>query len=239
MAVNFKQPIITCVMCGTSCQRTGKNQKRCTPCQQEMARLRSNAHSKARTIRKRFDRALHPDQVPSNVSNSPVICEDCGDTVERVSNFQRRCGACAPDANTWRRTELTTMKRAGNVACGECIDCPKNAKQEAMPNCRHCFKHWILRLAKGNRDTKQNPELAKALAFKWAEQNGRCAYTGVELVPGVNASIDHIVPYSRGGQNCAENVHWVDRLINRMKTDMLPNEFIATCAHVAATCKTV
>ncbi len=63
-------------------------------------------------------------------------------------------------------------------------------------------------------------------------QGGKCAYTGEPLVIGVNASLDHRVPISRGGTHTIENVQWVSMRINFMKTEMTHDEFIATCARV-------
>jgi CRISPR/Cas system Type II protein with McrA/HNH and RuvC-like nuclease domain len=63
-------------------------------------------------------------------------------------------------------------------------------------------------------------------------QAGRCTYTAVALVPGVNASVDHRVPISRGGPHSIENVHWVDRRVNIAKADMTHEEFIAMCEEV-------
>ena len=55
-----------------------------------------------------------------------------------------------------------------------------------------------------------------------------CVYTGRKLTIGVNASVDHIIPSSRGGDNSIENLQWVDLSINIMKRDMTHQEFLAT-----------
>jgi 5-methylcytosine-specific restriction endonuclease McrA len=64
-------------------------------------------------------------------------------------------------------------------------------------------------------------------------QNGLCAYTGTPLVLGHNASLDHKIPRSRGGEDRIENVQWVTWDVNRSKTDMTHEEFVAMC-HVVS-----
>jgi hypothetical protein len=64
-------------------------------------------------------------------------------------------------------------------------------------------------------------------------QNFRCHYTGVELIPGQNASLDHRIPRSRGGDPFdIDNCVWCDRLINAFKNDLTEDEFVARCRTV-------
>lgn len=67
----------------------------------------------------------------------------------------------------------------------------------------------------------------------WDEQQGKCAVTGEKLVPGVNASLDHIVPVSRGGTSEKGNLRWVTSTINHMKWDLTDDEFMAMCTQIA------
>ncbi len=70
---------------------------------------------------------------------------------------------------------------------------------------------------------------------KLVAQDFRCYYTGVHLVPGVNASLDHRVPRSRGGDPAdIDNCVWCDRLINAFKNDLTEAEFVERCKIVAA-----
>lgn len=72
-----------------------------------------------------------------------------------------------------------------------------------------------------------------SLKEKLEAQNFKCAYTGEAIVPGINASIDHIVPASRGGSDGPENLQWVSKVINLMKTSMTHDEFIAMCKRIS------
>ena len=70
------------------------------------------------------------------------------------------------------------------------------------------------------------------LGARWKElrellekQDFICPLTGRELVPGENASLDHIIPKSRGGPNKIGNLQWLDNNINFAKRNLLPDEF--------------
>lgn len=58
--------------------------------------------------------------------------------------------------------------------------------------------------------------------------------TGVLLVPGRNASIDHKVPRAKGGSDDIDNLQWVDLKVNLMKRDLDITEFLSACATVIA-----
>lgn len=66
------------------------------------------------------------------------------------------------------------------------------------------------------------------LLKKLEQQKRRCALSGIPLVIGVNASIDHKLcqakhPYDRLNRN---NLHWVDIRVNKMKGALLLAEFL-------------
>lgn len=56
-----------------------------------------------------------------------------------------------------------------------------------------------------------------ALAEKLLQQDQKCAVTGVPISLGDNASLDHIVPRSKSGENTLENTQWVHIWVNIMK----------------------
>lgn len=62
-------------------------------------------------------------------------------------------------------------------------------------------------------------------------QNYRCALTGRPLTPEL-ASLDHIVPVRCGGMHQIENAQVLHRNVNRAKTTMNNEEFIALCREV-------
>lgn len=79
---------------------------------------------------------------------------------------------------------------------------------------------------------KSNVATAKELLQLIKKQDYRCALSGTLLSPD-SAALDHIVPVSKGGTDHISNLQWVDRTINRMKSNMEVQEFIAACVRVS------
>lgn len=89
---------------------------------------------------------------------------------------------------------------------------------------RYCLNHWLALLKNNNHGKlKENKELS--LLDIWTEQKGRCKITGIKLIPGNTASLDHIVPISKGGTNKRENLQFIHIALNCMKQDKTEEEF--------------
>lgn len=93
-----------------------------------------------------------------------------------------------------------------------------------------CDEHWYTQQAVNNTGNRADGPMLRRILER---QGFRCRYTGEVLTPGVNANVDHVVPRSRGGTNDESNLQWVTARINRMKTDMTHEEFLAACVEVA------
>ena len=117
-------------------------------------------------------------------------------------------------------------KYRARVERGECVRCKKTAITGQF-----CLHHWFcnLSVAKGRGVT------AAQLAALWEKQDGICALSGQHLVPGFNASIDHILPTARGGLDVIENLQWVTIHVNRAKLALTVEEFITMCHQVVKT----
>jgi len=69
----------------------------------------------------------------------------------------------------------------------------------------------------------------------WRAQAGRCAKTGALLYPGINASLDHIIPMSRykaicgtmKGVHSLDNLQWTTLRYNLLKGDRTEEEIKA------------
>lgn len=64
-------------------------------------------------------------------------------------------------------------------------------------------------------------------------QQFRCALTGRRLTPD-EASLDHIIPISRGGQHTPENIQILHRDVNRAKSTLTNDEFVGLCRDILA-----
>lgn len=72
---------------------------------------------------------------------------------------------------------------------------------------------------------------AQDLWYLLESQSFKCALTGRPLSPET-ASVDHIIPVSKGGENAASNLQIVERKVNSAKGTMLQDEFIQMCRDV-------
>jgi len=73
---------------------------------------------------------------------------------------------------------------------------------------------------------------AKMILEVIERQGRRCALSGRELTPET-ASLDHIMPLSRGGAHDLGNLWVVDHKVNTAKGTLTVEEFIALCCEVA------
>jgi len=87
-----------------------------------------------------------------------------------------------------------------------------------------CLKHWIDIITRaGNRRCKTHLAPADILAL-WNSQKDACAVTGLKLIPGINAHLDHIIPRAKGGKHEIGNLRFVHETFNRMKDALLDSE---------------
>lgn len=101
-----------------------------------------------------------------------------------------------------------------------------------IPNSTLCEKHYFKSLAQRNLQDMTKWELIRDIFYA---QEERCYFTGKKLVLGINASIDHLQPTSRCPElmKSVENIRWVDKDINRIKSDLTSDEFIELCKTIA------
>ncbi len=126
-----------------------------------------------------------------------------------------------------------TLKRnyARRKSAGICISCTDLAQAGTR-----CLLHWCESIGKNYGHTIANGG-AQALLEMWHAQRGLCRLTGEPMLPGstarFGASVDHIVPQSRGGDHSLRNLQWVTRSVNAAKNDLTSEEFIALCKVIA------
>lgn len=147
-------------------------------------------------------------------------------------NKERVQGPPLSKAARERKTELARKRKRERVADGLCAEC-------SSPQLEHsgslCLRHWARGIAsRGLR--RSTLKVADALLEKLEGQQWKCPYTGTTLVPAKNCELDHILPVSRfpGLRSSVDNVEWVSRRINRLKSARTKEEFIAFCRLVAS-----
>jgi hypothetical protein len=112
-----------------------------------------------------------------------------------------------------------------NLSNGMCVRHVK-VKAEVGQLCLNCW--FLIKTTSNLDDSKRWPEV-KAL---FLANNGCCVYTGIKLIPGENAWLDHIIPLSRGGLRILENIQWVDADVNKMKYNKTHDEFLEFCKSI-------
>lgn len=178
------------------------------------------------------------------------VCESCGGPKE-IGGYCKKCWI----KRTARRSKLNQEKKARNecltctnprykkhtkchvclekyrvqcqkrrearVAAGQCVTC--GADNASSNYCSLCFVKNVSKFHFGTRN--RYPELIKLLE----DQNGVCPYTGRSLEIGVNATLDHKTPKSRGGSDELKNLQWVFcsefQNVNTLKWNMTDEEF--------------
>jgi 5-methylcytosine-specific restriction endonuclease McrA len=78
----------------------------------------------------------------------------------------------------------------------------------------------------GLRDTFEDGKTVKTILEK---QNYLCPYTKEKLIPGVNCSLDHILPRSRYPKLVTDltNLEWTTILVNKSKYNMTKKEYLS------------
>lgn len=99
-----------------------------------------------------------------------------------------------------------------------------NCNEKPVGKQKFCLVHWLRGIRQA--DLRLRPEYSESeLLTLWNFQKDKCAITGVTLIPGETATLDHIVPVARGGKSTIENIRFVHWVVNRMKWDLTDVEF--------------
>ena len=149
--------------------------------------------------------------------------------------FMNTCKTCRKAHRKARYTRDKTKELAAQAvrykdkkSKGLCVTCGKQALTGGV----FCEYHWMARVARLYLDGS----FTKALLEKAKKQKYRCPYTGEQLFPGINMSLDHKYPVSRFPERAKElsNVHWVSAAVNAAKSDLTEEEFFHLCEKVTA-----
>ena len=181
------------------------------------------------------------------------LCPFCGE--QPPLKNRRKCISCTIKMKQYN--EAKQHKR--NANCELCITCGGNRDDErkTCSTCRIRIKQWRLdNLAKGHCKCGKQPIndsnhckscYLKSVSFQnlgsisqWQEldnlfqsQNGICPYSGIQLILGVNSSLDHKIAKSCGGSNDIDNLQWTHKLVNQMKWDTEESQFLSMVLIIA------
>ncbi len=127
--------------------------------------------------------------------------------------------------------KAVTKKHNNRKAKGLCVTCGDSNK---LKDIQICFVCWIRRsgYTSNGSNALWTREEYKELVVIWNNQDGRCIYTGEQLIAGKNASLDHIIPICKGGKDCTSNAQFVTKRMNRIKNDLSHNEFVQLCGKI-------
>lgn len=144
-------------------------------------------------------------KIESDWDNGKQICTTCGKDSDNIGF--KSCKKCLSYALNHRikHKERRDKHKKENKLCSQCSN-------PAMK--KRCKKCWTRRLLAGHGI---NIDLWEDYWKLLEKQEFKCFYSGLELIPEVNASIDHVTPKSKGGANDISNIVWCDLSLNTFK----------------------
>lgn len=198
----------------------------CTTCGGLRGNSSSTADCSACLTAKRKDRRAARTEI-RKLWRETGCCQACGAVLDRNGARCNRCLLQQRSRSVSRATE--------RAAAGLCYRCSSKLTENgydvclgaAYPQCGKCYFRNMAKLHLGSADRWT------VLSGLFKRQHGRCAYTGENLVLGLTASLDHIVPISKGGRSVASNLQWVTKIVNHAKNNMDHVEFVSMCKRVA------
>jgi 5-methylcytosine-specific restriction endonuclease McrA len=199
--------------------------------------MSSEEDKKARNrnyMRERRKKAKATGMCPQHINNKIVeefsSCQECIDKNQQKYITAKMANVCL--------NHPLRPSSPGSVLCDECLNTNAERKRNNIIKAKlngMCIHHPTRKAEIGSfceecwfRDISSN-----ALNTSWKEirqllidQNFLCIYTGEKLIPGHNASLDHIIPRAKGGECRLFNVQWVTEAVNCSKHDIMPDRFL-------------
>ena len=153
------------------------------------------------------------------------LCYQCGKAKETE---KLRCNMCHDKLMAYN-FKTRKVRENRRISESTCIQCGDELSHKSHKLCDKClFKEY----AKHATKTKNNWGYLRDLLVK---QDYKCAYTGENIVFGLNASIDHIIPKSHNdypGDKELSNLCWTTKRINIVKNILSRDEFVNLCKKV-------
>jgi len=158
-------------------------------------------------------------------------CYKCGKTKSvdefgldntREDKLYPRCKECVSKYNKNKNRDIQKRWRDNYASKGLCVNCGNPTIEHSKTLCSTC---WYKAKSSSALGTVKHWQYLKRIMVK---QNCKCAYSHIDLVEGLNASIDHILPKSLYPEliNDPRNVVWCDLRVNSSKHQRTVPEFI-------------
>src|SRR5258708_3527745 len=112
------------------------------------------------------------------------------------------------------------MLRSSSGLCAYSVNCD----EPPVGTQNFCLWHWCNGLRQADLRQKSQYK-TDDLVVQWNQQKGRCAITGILLVAGETAALDHLVPVARGGSSIISNLRFIHASINRFNWGSTDDEF--------------
>lgn len=152
------------------------------------------------------------------------LCYNCGKSPGNGKGLCAKCREKARDA--YHRTSKNRVSRKlSSEICKRCTDA-------TFSKSNYCRKHWLENILRHSHLDRLSADI---LFSKLEDQEFKCFYTGIDLVPGINASLDHLKSRSKNPDRHSDiaNLVWCDRRVNAMKGELNYEEFIHLCRTIA------
>jgi len=171
---------------------------------------------------KKFVLEIIPDayDVKLEIERECLDCKQILPVEYFKKGYKKICRSCL---NKKRRIDLNERRK--NNICS----CCKNIR---LRKSEFCYEHWF---KKTSQRYFGNGNYTIDLINLYEKQNRKCIYTGVNLIPNENMSLDHIISVHDNKElyNNIKNVQWVHKDINLMKSKFSHDNFIKLCKHIA------
>lgn len=164
---------------------------------------------------KQVDYRIARQEAASRVDNT--ICVNCNRPRDQATKL---CSVCTANTATASKQWRQERKEVGT----QCMYCPA-PRWHKSTSCRLHFVEKVL------NNFHISAHFSEQMARRLEEADFKCFYTDTVLIPGENASLDHVKPRSKFPHlvDCLDNLVWCDRTINNMKTALEVPDMLTAC----------
>lgn len=188
-----------------------------------------------------IEKCINPTKNFRKNLSSKNICYVCKNTFDSP-NHKEKCRKEIREKHRKLSSEgiciLCSSEFSSSIHKNKCLLNNKERKQKLVENgkCRNhvnretafdttfCEECWFRGCSRRATGSEVNWVSVKALL---ESQDYKCIYTGEPIIPGINASIDHLIPKSRGGPLTLENIQWTTIKTNLFKYNLTALELLS------------